>query len=51
MTPLPEFLFDTYKRHKADTNRVAAWLVETAQKCCHALEILVTSRPSGPRLK
>ena len=51
MTPLPDFLFDTYKRYKADTDRVAAWLVETAQKCGHTLESQVTSRPSGPRLK
>ena len=32
MTRLPAFLFDNYKRYKEDTNRIATWLVETAQK-------------------
>ena len=32
---LPDFLFDSHKRYKADTNRVAAWLAETAQKYGH----------------
>src|ERR1700676_2978899 len=53
MTTLPDFLFDTYKRYKADTNRVVAWLVETSQKCGHTLESqpTMTSSSSGPRLK
>jgi hypothetical protein len=29
---LPDFLFDSDKRYKADTNHVAAWLAKTAQK-------------------
>src|SRR2546423_193364 len=32
---LPDFLFDSHKRYKADTNRVAVWLAETAQKHGH----------------
>jgi hypothetical protein len=53
MAPLPSFLFDTYKRYKADTNRVTAWLVSTAQKCGQTLEgePINPSRPPGPRLK
>jgi hypothetical protein len=35
---LPDFLFDSHKRYKADTNRVAAWLAETAQKCGYVLK-------------
>jgi hypothetical protein len=51
MASLPDFLFDTHKRYKADTNRVAEWLAETAQKCGLKLETEpVASRPSG-RLK
>ena len=51
MATLPDFLFDTHKRYKADTNRVAAWLVETAQKCGLTLDSQPSSsRPSG-RLK
>ena len=35
---LPEFLFDSHKRYKADTNCVAAWLAETSQlKCGYTL--------------
>lgn len=52
MTTLPDFLFDSHKRYKADTNRIAAWLAETAQKHGHTLEAQPsTSSPSGPRLK
>jgi hypothetical protein len=51
MATLPDFLFDTHKRYKADTNRVAAWLAETAQKCGLNLDTQPSaSRPSG-RLK
>ena len=50
---LPDFLFDSHKRYKADTNRVVAWLAETAQKCGHALDPQpTTSKPTGSgRLK
>jgi hypothetical protein len=49
--PLPDFLFDTHKRYKADTNRVSQWLAETAQKCGFDLGPQPsTSRLSG-RLK
>ena len=51
MTTLPSFLFDSHKRYKEDTNRVATWLVETAQKYGHPLKGQPpSSRPSG-RLK
>ena len=51
MASLPEFLFDTHKRYKADTNRVAEWLAQTAQRCGLKLETQPSaSRPSG-RLK
>ena len=51
MATLPSFVFDSYKRYKEDTNRVATWLVETAQKYGHPLKGQPpTSRPSG-RLK
>jgi hypothetical protein len=54
--PLPDFLFDTHKRYKADTNRVAQWLAETAQKCGFVLGVQPTPQPAlqprtGPRLK
>jgi len=51
MATLPTFLFDTYKRYKADANRVAAWLAETAQK--YGLTLIMTPAPSLPsrRLK
>ena len=50
---LPDFLFDSHKRYKADTDRVAAWLAETAQKFGHTLKSQPsTSRPIGSgRLK
>jgi hypothetical protein len=50
---LPDFLFDSHKRYKADTDRVAAWLAETAQKFGHALKSQPSmSRPAGSaRLK
>src|SRR5271167_2118079 len=51
MTTLPSFLFDNYKRYKEDTNRVATWLAETAQKHGHPLKDQIpTPRPPG-RLK
>ena len=51
MTTLPSFLFNSHKRYKEDTNRVATWLVETAQKYGHPLKGQPpSSRPSG-RLK
>ena len=51
MASLPQFLFDTHKRYKADTNRVAEWLAETSQRCGLKLETQPSeSRPSG-RLK
>jgi hypothetical protein len=52
MASLPDFLFDTHKRYKADTNRVAEWLARTAQKWGLKLEPQPSSsRPSGARLK
>lgn len=30
---LPNFLYDTYKQYKADTDKIATWLAETAKKC------------------
>jgi hypothetical protein len=30
---LPEFLFSSYKQYKTDTNKIAYWLAETANKC------------------
>jgi len=51
MTTLPSFLFDNYQRYKEDTNRVATWLAETAQKHGHPLKDQIpTPRPPG-RLK
>ena len=38
MASLPAFLFDNYKRYKEDTNRIATWLVETAQKHGHHIQ-------------
>lgn len=52
MASLPDFLFDTHKRYKADTNRVAEWLARTAQKWGLKLDTQPSSsRPSGARLK
>ena len=51
MPTLPHFLFDSHKRYKDDTNRVASWLAETAQKCGYSLKLdAPVSRPPG-RLK
>ena len=30
---LPNFLYDTYKQYKADTDKIATWLAEAAMKC------------------
>lgn len=30
---LPEFLYDSYRQYKADTNQFVAWLTETAHQC------------------
>lgn len=46
-TVLPDFLFDTYRRYKADTGQVVAWLAETAQKSGYALS--ADSAPASPR--
>ncbi|KAJ3036284.1 hypothetical protein HDV00_002941 [Rhizophlyctis rosea] len=32
MSKLPEFVYDTYTRYKVDTNRLARWLVTTAER-------------------
>jgi hypothetical protein len=48
MAPLPGFLFDTYKRYKADTNRVTAWLTKTAQAFTPTVEVAAVG-PSRPR--
>ena len=44
---LPDFLFDTYRRYKADTSHVIAWLAETAQKYGYALS--ADSNPATSR--
>ena len=44
---LPDFLFDTYRRYKADTSHVIAWLAETAQKYGYALS--ADSNPAKSR--
>lgn len=36
---LPKFLVGSYKRYKADTDLFTAWLVETAAKAGHQLEL------------
>src|SRR5436190_11955186 len=50
---LPDFLFDSDKCYRADTNRVAPWLAETVQKFGHSLNSQPsTSQPTGSgRLK
>ena len=30
---LPNFLYDTYQQYKADTEKIATWLAETAKHC------------------
>jgi hypothetical protein len=30
---LPIFLYNTYKQYKADADKIATWLAETAKKC------------------
>ena len=37
MASLPETLHGTYKQYKADTDRIVAWLAETAQGCGYRL--------------
>ena len=49
MIQLPDFIFDTYKHYKADTEKVLDWLARTAQACGFELEI--PSIPSPRRLK
>lgn len=34
---LPDFLFSTYKQYKADTDKIATWLAETAKNCGYKL--------------
>lgn len=34
---LPDFLFDTYRQYKNDTNELMCWLVETADKCGYGI--------------
>ena len=36
---LPDFLFSTYKQYKADTDKVATWLAETARKCGYIADV------------
>jgi hypothetical protein len=49
MPKLPEFIFDSHKRYKADTNQLTAWLVETAEglgygsESLHSTECKVTA--------
>lgn len=52
MASLPHFLFDSHKRYKEDTNRVASWLAETGQKCGYSLNSdAPESAPTTGRLK
>ncbi|RMZ78855.1 hypothetical protein DV738_g3704, partial [Chaetothyriales sp. CBS 135597] len=39
---LPDFLKDSYKQYKDDTNRFAAWLVNMAKACGYNLDTLPT---------
>ncbi|RMD42306.1 hypothetical protein DV735_g2834, partial [Chaetothyriales sp. CBS 134920] len=40
---LPDFLKDSYKQYKDDTDRFATWLVSMAEKCGYNLDTLPTS--------
>ncbi|KAJ3293169.1 hypothetical protein HK104_004683 [Borealophlyctis nickersoniae] len=46
MTKLPPFLADSHKRYKADTNRLAQWLVVNAKRLGYELETSETSETS-----
>ena len=49
MPRLPEFIFDSYKRYKADTNQLTAWLVETAKGLGYGLELPLSTERELPR--
>ena len=51
MNRLPEFIFDTNKRYKADTEKVLAWLCETAKKCGYTLDTTAAVQNPAGRLK
>ncbi|CAM6087362.1 unnamed protein product [Calypogeia fissa] len=39
MPKLPEFIFDSHKQYKADTNQFTSWLVETAEGLGYDLDL------------
>ncbi|OCK73014.1 hypothetical protein K432DRAFT_430786 [Lepidopterella palustris CBS 459.81] len=50
---LPDFMVNTYRQYKADTNAIATWLANTAKKCGFSSDILTASAsaakiPSAP---
>ncbi|KAJ3296684.1 hypothetical protein HK104_001363 [Borealophlyctis nickersoniae] len=50
MTKLPPFLADSHKRHKADTSRLAQWLVDNAKRLGYEPEMSVAgSVPTGSK--
>jgi len=49
MAPLPDFLFDTHKRYKADTEKVLTWLVRTAKKYRFTLETPTAAAGGTPK--
>ena len=51
MTTLPPFLFDTHTRYKEDTDLVATWLAETAEKYGHPFNAHTSKTRSSGRLK
>jgi hypothetical protein len=49
MPKLPYFIFDSYKRYKADTNQLTTWLVETAKVLGYGLELPLSTEGELPR--
>lgn len=46
---LPEFLKDSYKQYKNDTDRFATWLLSAAKKCGYELPDLPSVSASAKR--
>jgi hypothetical protein len=42
---LPDFLVDTYKQYKADTDAIASWLAKTAIQCGYSADLLPPPEP------
>jgi hypothetical protein len=51
---LPDFLVPSYKQYKTDSDTVATWLANTAQRCGYSRDLLtnqVSSQQKAPKLK